>query len=801
MKIFISADFGGEEIIMQKLYLIGNAHLDPVWLWRWQEGFAEIISTFRSALDRMKDFPDFKFSSACAVYYQWIEKIDPDMFAEIQKRVKEGRWNIVGGWFLQPDCNIPDGESFARHALVSQRYFKEKFGVTAKTGYNVDSFGHNASLPKILKKSGMDNYVFMRPMPEEGYTKETLFNWESDDGSSVCTYRIPWYYNFSEKELFERLKEKAENDKKDYMAFYGVGNHGGGPTIALIDEINNLPIDGMIYSTPDEYFNEVDKSGLETVRDELQHHARGCYSACSSVKRQNRECENNLLAAEKLCVMAKELTGAKYPKEKLTKAWKNIMFNQFHDILGGCSVKKAYDDTGYLYGEAMSISEQALNFAMQKISLGIDTLEGEKLPSYKTQKSWKIWEHEVLGTPIVVFNPHLWKVRMPVQINAEAKKMTDCENNEIAFQLVRGDQTNVNDKYHTAFIAEVEPLGYAVYRVFAEKESTAEHENELKITENSIENSKIKLEFDISTGEISSFYDKEKGEYVISKPCGAVILDETDCDTWAHDKKRLGETIGTFGTPEFSVIEDGSVIAALRVKTRYNNSVLIREYTVVSGSKTVTVKTTADFAEHHKALKFAFPAENNDIISKIPYGTITRQQNSGEEPCGSWFAAGKLCVANDSKYGYDTEDGYVRLTVLRGAIYADHFGNRDEFCEYMEQGRQEFSYALFPYESKAEAERRASELNFGLRYVWTGFHDGKLPQKMSCADCGNDNVIVSAIKESEDNDGNIIRLYEMNGSDTAVQLKLFGKEIKSDIGHNEVKTFDENGTELDFMEW
>ena len=120
---------------MAKLYLIGNAHLDPVWLWRWQEGFAEIITTFRSALDRMKDFPDFKFTSACASYYQWIEKVDPDMFDEIKERVKEGRWNIVGGWFLQPDCNLPDGESFARQALISQRYFKEKFGVTAKTGY------------------------------------------------------------------------------------------------------------------------------------------------------------------------------------------------------------------------------------------------------------------------------------------------------------------------------------------------------------------------------------------------------------------------------------------------------------------------------------------------------------------------------------------------------------------------------------------------------------------------------------------------------------------------------------------
>ncbi len=788
---------------MAKIYLIGNAHLDPVWLWRWQEGFSEIISTFRSALDRMNDFPDFKFTSACAVYYQWIEKTDPDMFEEIKERVRQGRWNIVGGWFLQPDCNLPSGESFARHGLVSQRYFKEKFGITAKTGYNVDSFGHNASLPQILKKSGMNNYVFMRPMPEEGKTKETLFNWESSDGSSVCAYRIPWHYNYdtAKMELFERLKEKAQKDNRDYMAFYGVGNHGGGPTIKLIDEINHLPIDGMVYSTPDTYFNNVDKSNLQTVHGELQHHARGCYSVCSAVKRHNRECENNLIAAEKLCVMAKELTGAKYPKEKFAKAWKNLLFNQFHDILGGCSVKKAYDDAAYLYGEIMSISEQALNFSMQKISLNINTLRNETLPAYRTPKVWKLWQHEVLGAPIVVFNPHSWRVKMPVQVNATATKMTDCDNNEIAFQIVRGDQTNADDKYHTLFIADVEPMGYCVYRLFAKEASVESFESELKITQRTIENSKIRLEFDNDTGDISSFYDKETDKYIINKACSAVLIDETACDTWAHDKQKLGETIAAFGTPEFSVIENGLIRATLRVKTSYNNSALCREYTVIPGSKIVLVKTMIDFSERHRALKFAFPVNSSDIIAKIPYSTVTRKQNQGEEPCGSWFAVGDLCVANDSKYGYDTEDGCVRMTVLRSAIYADHFGNRDEFCEYMDQGRHEFYYSLFPYENNAQAEMTASELNFGLRYVWTGFHKGTLPEKMSCIECDNENIIVSAVKEAETGKGNIIRFYEMNSCDTSVSLKLFGNEIKSDVTHNEIKTFSDQGKELDLIEW
>ncbi len=788
---------------MSKIHLIGNAHLDPVWLWRWQEGFSEVLATFRSALDRMKDFPDFKFTSACAVYYQWVEKIDPDMFREIQQRVEEGRWNIVGGWFLQPDCNIPDGESFARHALVSQRYFKEKFGVTAKTGYNVDSFGHNAGLPKILKASGMDNYVFMRPSPEEQGRDESLFMWESDDGSSVCTYRIPWFYNYdlSRMERFSQLKEKAEAENMDFMAFYGVGNHGGGPTIRLIHEINKLGIEDMVYSTPDEYFENVNKEGIATIRDELQHHARGCYSVQGFVKAANRKCEQNLLAAEKLCSMAKALTGAEYPAKKLRKAWKNLMFNQFHDILCGCSIKKAYEDAAYLFGEIMSITEQEMNLAMQKIAWSIDTLGDEELPAYKTPERWKMWEHEVLGTPVIGFNPHAWNVKMCVSVNAYAKKMTDADGNEIPFRIVRGDQTNVDDKYHTAFIAEVPAMGYAVYRLFEEKESERAFESELLAEERTLENDKIRLELDLLTGDICRLYNKEKGEYVIDKPCRAVLLDESDCDTWAHDRKKLGETVAAFDMPEFAVIEQGNVRATIRVTTRCGSSTLQRDYTIIPGSSEVSVKARVDFHEKHKALKITFPMSDGKVIAKIPYGTITRNEGTGEEPCGTWTACGGLCVANDSKYGYDTENGELRLTILRSAIYADHFGNRDEFCEYMEQGIHEFSYTVFPYEDSADAERRASELNFGLKHIMGSFHGGSLPQKMCCFECDSDDIIVSAVKQSEDGDESVIRFYEMNGRDARLQMKVFGKEISIEISHNAIKTLNEDGKEINIIEW
>lgn len=790
---------------MADLYMIGNAHLDPVWLWTWQEGFAEIRATFRSALDRMNEFPDFKFTSACAVYYEWIEKIDPEMFEEIKQRITEGRWGVVGGWFLQADCNAPSGESFARHALISQRYFKEKFGITAKTGYNVDSFGHNGTLPQILKKSGMDNYVFMRPMDYEKDLGYNVFKWESDDGSQVNTFRIPMTYAMQtwEVDKMDTIKAMADDQNVNYMAFYGVGNHGGGPTIEMLKAIEKSDMRGKYFATPDEYFDNLDVSSLPVLHDELQHHARGCYSACSFVKKNNRMCENNLLLAEKLSVMAKELAGVHYPAKKLKKAWKNVLFNHFHDIMGGCSIKKAYEDAGYLYGETMSITEQIINFAMQSITRKIDTLKGVELPDARVEKSHRAWEHEIIGVPVIVFNPHSWRVKMPVQVTSKASKMTDWDGKEISFQIVRGRQTNGDDKFDTSFIAEIEPYGYAVYRLFEKQESSIEKVNTLKIDNLSVENGLVRVEFDPMTGDICRFYDKKQDKYIIDKPCRAVLLDDSHCDTWAHNQDCLGAICGVFDSPEFTVIEEGPVRATLRVKTFCKNSVLQRDYTLSAASNVLTVKTVADFHEKLRVLKLCFPMTENAVVAKNAFGTIRRCENLGEEHCGSWIACGDVAVANDSKYGYDTENGEMRLSALRSAIYADHYGqeHRDDFCEYMEQGISEFSYSVYPYINNADAEKRAEELNVGVRYITDSFHNGNLGGEISCFSCNNENIVVTAVKENEDGNGNVIRFYDVNGVDSHADIEIFGKNISADVSHNEIKTFDFSSNELLLTEW
>ena len=356
--------------MLKKSYLIGNAHIDPVWLWDWQEGCAEVRNTFRSALDRLNETDGWIFTSSSACYYAWVEKTDPEMFAEIRRRVQEGRWSIVGGWWVQPDCNIPSGESFCRQSLYGQRYFTEKFGVKATVGYNVDSFGHNAAIPQILIKSGMKNYVFSRPGAHEK-DLPPLFDWQGLNGDSVRAARIPIGYESNslpelktKTEKFEKLRDTAFAEQ---MLFYGVGNHGGGPTAEMLEWLVAVKNEkNFEFSSVPNYFDSVKVISAPTVGGDLGKHAVGCYSADARIKQSNRKAENSLVAAEKFAAVSGKLFGDGYQTERFEDEWKKVLFYQFHDSLGGCSIKNVCDDAVAAFESANSSAEEIAAYAMQK---------------------------------------------------------------------------------------------------------------------------------------------------------------------------------------------------------------------------------------------------------------------------------------------------------------------------------------------------------------------------------------------------------------------------------------------------
>lgn len=794
---------------MKKVHLIGNAHIDPVWLWQWQEGFAEIKATFCSALDRMKEFPHFRFTSACGAYYMWIEKSDLEMFAEIQARVKEGRWCLVGGWFIQPDCNIPCGESFARHALITQRYFLDRFGKIAETGYNVDSFGHNGNLPQILSQSGMKNYVFMRPAPHEKTLPDSPFMWESRDGSRVCTYRIPFYYNIDgDRRPFRLFHDVEQLDEPVSMAFYGVGNHGGGPTVELLRRMQAELPENFVYSDPDSYFAEVKGLDLPTVRGDLQYHAKGCYSACSEIKRNNRLAENKLLYAERMAVLSQKLAGTEYPSRELTYAWERVLFNQFHDILCGCSIREAFDDARAVHGEAMAIADRIANFACQQISWKIGTLPDAYVSSYVSTE-----DVEQIGIPIVVFNPLDHAVRAIVRIRDPHsrkiyKRIEDADGNPVSSQPVRDSKTDKHKKFARIFEAELPAFGYRVYRAFL-SDPTEEPIAPFVITDHSIANGRIRLTFDRESGELQSFYDLRNARELLANPTEIALYDDEPNDTWAHGVEFFKDRVPCTVKGSVRVIEQGPVRAAVRTVRQFGNSTVTRDYYIYPDRDVVDVNVSLDFHEQFRIMKLRFPiaTENAKAICQIPFGSIERPCDGSEQVCGAWTAltgdGGGISVATDSWHSFDAEGSTLSLTVIRSALYADHYGDRDEFCEFMEQGEHRFAYRFAPFSGLTDAQRCAEELNMPPTVVQETFHRGGLPQSYEGLRVENNNLSVTAIKRQEDGRGVLLRCYETEGRDTDVGIELLGERISFRLPHDAVRTVwvsDGNVTETDFLE-
>lgn len=781
------------------LHMIGNAHIDPVWLWQWQEGFHEVKSTFRSALDRLNEDEDFLFVSSSAAFYEWVEKSDPAMFEEIRQRVREGRWGIVGGWWIQPDCNIPSGESYARHALYGQRYFNEKFGVRARIGYNVDSFGHNGMLPQLLQKSGMDSYIFMRPSPHEKGLPGRLFWWESDDGSRVLTFRIPFEYCTWSDDLEKHVVRVANELKAPYtdmMCFYGVGNHGGGPTrenLASIKRLNAEPnMPKLIYSTPDKFFEAVRAQNLPlpVVHDDLQHHASGCYAAHSGIKRWNRRAENALLAAEKLSAIAAKVGNQPYPAD-FAQAWKSVLFNQFHDILAGTSLESAYEDAQHLYGEAMAIADRNLNYAAQALAWCIN------IPLEENSR------------PIVVFNPHAWESRVNVEIEMSRIRpedvLVDDNGREIRMQVVQS-QATANGRSRLSFVADLPPLGYRTYRVIRR---TAPFEfSTLEASDTAVENRRFRLEFDPETGYIKSLFDKRHNTEVFAGDAAKPVVLDDQSDTWSHNVYSFDKVIGAFKAKRIRLVEHGAVKSVIRVVSEYGASKLVQDFALYHDLEQIDVAVTVDWREQFKALKLRFPINVNfmKITHEIPYGHIERFANGEEEPMQNWVDVSGtsrdsgdmygVSILNDGKYSVDVFTRDIGLTVLRSPIYAHHIPavpDPDGFYSFIDQGIQRFNYTILPHEGSWEyagTVRRAAELNQKPFALNATYHRGDLPQTASFASVDRENIIISAIKLAEDGSGDVIvRAYETAKIATRAALCVLDRVIEADFGACEIKTF------------
>ncbi|MDR1335939.1 MAG: hypothetical protein LBK22_03805 [Tannerella sp.] len=766
------------------IYMIGHAHVDLVWLWPWTEGLAVVHSTFRSALERMKETPDLVFTSSSALFYRWVAENDPEMLEEIRRRVAEGRWNVVGGWWTEPDMNVPSGEAMVRQGLYGQRTLRKLTGRQATVAFGADSFGHAGTIPQIIRLQGMETFVFMRPGGGEKNLPSNLFRWEGPDGSSVLAYRIHHHYGSLDQgealttrnDLREVTEYVPQHPVPAVMKFFGVGDHGGGPSKAHIRVINearaekDAPV--IVYSSIDRYFEDLRKyPGLQlpVVKDDLQHHAPGCYTAESAIKKNNRLAEAALVTAEKISAIGSICWKSSYPKDAFTQAWERIMLLQFHDSMAGTSLVSHYQYARNGYGYALNVADDATAMAVQKLE-------------------WQVAAEDPESRYLLVFNPHAWEFKGIVRYDSDRGPVciTDGHDHAYSYQWITG-QAQTHGRHTLLIDVTVPPMGYVQLRM-RHCDWPAELPNPARAEGNVLENEYYRITFS-PAGAIGVF-DKKSGKQVFSggeTGCRAVVIDDPS-DTWSHDVKAFDREIGAFAGASVQPLYSGPLLATMRVTSTYGHSTLTVDWSLAAGSNRIEAEVKLDWHERLKMLKFSFPVDVDAPTPtyEAPYGFIVRTASGDEDPGQRWVdVSGRrgdgtygLAVINDAKYGYSVRDNDLRISVVRSAVYAHHQPKelRPEVeYEWMDQGLQTFRLWLAPHRNSWQEyhlPRIAEEFIAPPTVIWQGIHPGVLPKSGSFMEIDAPDVLVTAIKKSEDGDDLVVRLVETVGQETSATFRF-----------------------------
>ncbi len=772
------------------IFIAGNSHIDLAWLWRWRETVEVAKETFSTIMDNMEEYPEIVYIQSQAQAYKWMEEYYPEVFERIKEKIKEGRWEVIGGMWAEPDCNLIDGESFIRQILYGKRYFKEKFGIDVKIGWNPDSFGYNWNMPQFFKKSGIDSFVTQKiSWNDTNVFPYFFFWWEAPDGSRILSYFPPTGYVgrlYAERMVNGLIQFEKNTGEKDVFILYGLGNHGGGPNREMLNRARGYEKQSIFprikHSQFSQYLKKIKKTDLESLpvwRDELylEYH-RGTYTTQAETKKFNRKSEVLLSNAEKISSLA-FLFGKDYGHKNLKDAWEKVLMNQFHDILPGSSINPVYEDAKKSYLDAQYLAKKELFESLRYIAEKIDTSQGKK------------------GIPLIVLNSLSWerdgviKIKLPAELQGEAKVLSDS-GEEIPSQVITSPEGTI-----LCLIAKGVPaLGYKTYKIQKGKGQT--YTSSLKVRETTLENRYFQVTLHPQTGNIISIFDKlEKREVLAPLGQGNELqLMEDIPDRW--DAWNIGYTGRHWKLDKAESIKlekKGPVMASFKVERSYlgfskakrqptpyfPSSFFTQEIILYEDIPRLDVEMKADWWEDHVLLKVAFPVdvETGKAIYEIPFAHVARptarntdwEKARFEVPAIRWadLSDGKYGVSllNDSKYGYDIKDNVIRLTLLRSPLWPDPMADR---------GKHKFSYGLYPHKGdwkEADTVLRGYEFNYPLQAFITDSHPGDLPPSFTFFKTSPSNIILVTVKKAEDRESLILRLYESEGKETEALVEFF----------------------------
>ncbi len=734
------------------VHLIGHSHIDMNWLWLWPETLDVCRNTFTTVLKLMDEFPEMRYSQSQASTYIAVEEADPQLFAQIQKRVKSGQWEITGGTWVEGDMNMPSGESIVRQILYAKQYFKEKFGVEPIMCWEPDTFGHAWTVPQILAKSGIKYYYFCRCGKNE-----RVFWWEAPDGSRVLAWNRGWYdAGISDRIMDSPLDINQRYGVKDGMFVHGLGDHGGGLTRQDITTAIGFQKRDVFptvkFDTTSDFYGLLEKSGksFPVIRDELNFEFQGCYTSHSDIKKWNRTLENLLPAAETFSSLAIPF-GFTYPGKDFATAWRNMCFNQFHDIFDGTAIHGSYDYSRKLFDKARGVGDVALARSLSTIMENVNT-SGR-------------------GIPVVVFNPLSWartdvvRMAVPESLRGKAIGVRDQHGAEVPAQVL-GDQI--------VFVAkDVPSVGYKVFHI---------HDLQTRLASldiggaGTIENEFFKVTLDDKTGAVSSIFDKKANREVLDGQGDQLqCMTETGGGWSAWNIGDIAKAENAH--PVSCTMTSNGPISVIHVKHDYDKSSFIQDIVLYPGVPRIDFRMTADWGQTAAGgtglmLKVAFPVDVKDGKARfeIPFGSIERPTNGAEVPAQKWIdiSSGDYGVSllNDCKYGFDVKDNTMRMTLIRTPDDPDP---RSDF------GRHEINYSLYPHAGdwkQADTVRRGYEFNNPLIPVVATGHAGKMPAEYSFLKVEPSNVIVTALKRAESGDGLILRYYECTGTPGTATITL-----------------------------
>ncbi len=748
---------------MKKYYMIGNTHFDPVWLWRWDEAMASIRATFRSALDRMREDADFTYSFCTPPVFEWIRNTDPALFEEICERVREGRWELAEGWWVQPDCYGASGESYIRQGLYGQRYLLHTFGKTADTVFNIDSFGHSPALPQILAGSGIRNYCFVRPERKHISLPSAYFVWESPDGSSVRAYRTEAAY---EKNWRDSLA--LHKTEEDALIVFGVTDHGGAPTKRAIAEIR---ADGNAeFSTVGRYFKEHEP----TVRyvGELLTGDFGPYANYARIKQRNRVAEYALLFSERAAILdGRDERGA------LRAAWQDVLFNQFHDILGGASIKDAYIDAENMLGRATATANEIMHYSLQSLTRRIHT------PGTNADTAWNLvlWNlHGALYSGYVEAEVQ-WVHEFDWYDGGIA--LEDANGVRIPCQVIR--EKSVIPRFRSRFIFKVDvpSVGYRALRVVQTGERV---EKKLLADPYHVTTARLDVTFD-RDGTISCIKDRESGRKLGGRMLRPEVFSD-EGDTWAFNIDAYGASLGGCSFEGFSVIEHGEILTEIKGTYRRDEALLEIYYRFYRDTPYFDVRYRVRWEGKHACLKLCFDVNAHHHLAAVPAGEIGRGESRADLPLGAWVRTEDFTVVSGGAYAYSMADGTLGVTLLRSPIYGDlRLGEIDDALDYdvIDRGITEGCLRIL---FEGDAWQASDELNAPPVIIDESNHEGDLPSEHSFLSLLGEGVQLMALKAAEDGDGVIVRVRETCGRTADVTVNYRDRAHSVTLKPYEIRT-------------